>query len=100
LPIPLTYGVSTAHDMPVVVDGFARPDVEAIEVDGPGGRSRVPISEHRAWFVSYPASARGRVLVTARLRDGSRHSVQVSVPPEAPPPLTKGRGGSAIRCCR
>jgi hypothetical protein len=82
LPVPLTAGVTFAIDMPVVVYGFARRDVEAIEAAGPGGRSGVPISKHRAWFVSYPRSARGRVVLTARLRDGSRQSVSVSVPPE------------------
>jgi hypothetical protein len=97
LPVPLTPGVSSATGMPTVVSGFARPDVEAIEVAGLGGRSPVPISEHRAWFVSYPSSARGRVVLTAHLHDGSQQDVTVSVPPESAPPVAEGPGQAGDR---
>jgi hypothetical protein len=85
-------GISSGVDAPTVVDGMARPDVEHIEIDGPGGLVRPPLSEHRAWFVAYPATARGDVAVTAVLKGGRRETIRFRVPLDPGPPITEGPG--------
>jgi hypothetical protein len=89
LPVPFTYGVSQARKQSITVDGMAGAEVERLEVDGPGGRRDLPLSEHGGWFAAYPASSRGTVTITAHLRDGRTDVKQVEIPiehPPAPPP--------------
>jgi hypothetical protein len=87
---PLTWGVGWSRGGPVVVHGFARPEVERLEIDGPGGRYAVPRSEHGFWFVAYPERAGGEAVVTAYLQDGGTRRATVSLSPPEMPEITEG----------
>jgi hypothetical protein len=67
--IPDRFGPS-----PTVITGVAPPGVQAMRLEGPGGRRALPLSEHRAFLAVYAPRARGKVSVVSQL--GDRESVR------------------------
>lgn len=78
---PLTFSYGTGTRLPVTLTGTASADVERVVADGPGGIYELPLSRHRAFLAIYSREAKGKVTLSAHLRDGSTRFHEIELPP-------------------
>ena len=78
---PLFWSYGTGTRLPVTLTGTASTDVERVVLDGPGGIFELPLSRHRAFLAVYSRKAKGKVTLTAHLRDGSTRFHELELPP-------------------
>lgn len=79
------------------VGGFAPRAVRRVSVSGQGAHHlRLPLSRHRTFLALFPASVRGTVVVSARLRDGRLRRQRLRLPPPLRRPVHPRRRPGAV----